>query len=49
MNRREPKLAVGDHSDDQVWYIKHLKNNEYSICTHDQKEIIKCNYDYPVL
>ena len=38
-------LAKGDQSEDQVWYFKHLENNEYSIFTHNQKEILKIS-DY---
>ena len=45
-------LTIGNHSDDQLWYFKHLGDNEYSIRTHDQndendqKEILKFNYAY---
>ena len=45
MNRRVPKLAVGDQSEDQLWYFKHLGHNEYSIFTHNKKEILKYNWD----
>ena len=41
MNRRVPKLAVGDQSEGQLWYFKHQGDNEYSIFNHDKKEIIK--------
>ena len=44
-NIREPKLTVGDQSEDQLWYFKHMGDNEYSIFTHNQKEILKIS-DY---
>ena len=47
MNSRVPKLAAGDQSEDQLWYFKHQGDNEYSICTHDKKEILRIdNFNY---